>query len=145
MNLDSIKKLPNVPGIYMMLDRDRSVIYVGKAKSLRKRVSSYFRKTSGHSSRIGRMISHIEDIDFIVTENEVEALILESNLIKKHFPPYNVVLRDDKHYPYIKITRGDPFPRIMVVRRVKRDRHLYLGPYPSSSSLREVLKFIYRT
>lgn len=132
-----VKKLPDLPGVYLMKDRDNRVIYVGKASSLRDRVSQYFR---GHESPKNRMlVRNIEDVEYIVTGNEVEALVLESNLIKEHVPRYNVRLRDDKAYPFIKIT-NDEYPRICISRRRERDGAQYFGPYPSSRAVRELIR-----
>lgn len=135
--IDETKKFPVSPGVYLMKDRDNNVIYVGKAASLRDRVSQYFREQESPKTRI--MVRNIEDIEYIVTGNEVEALVLESNLIKEHRPRYNVKLRDDKAYPFIKIT-NEEYPRICVVRRREHDGAQYFGPYPGSKAVREMIK-----
>ena len=135
--IEDARKLPGAPGVYIMKDGEDNVIYVGKAASLRNRVSSYFREQDSPKTRI--LARNIEDIEYIVTGNEVEALVLESNLIKEHMPRYNVRLRDDKHYPYIKIT-NEEFPCICIARRRSHDGAQYFGPYPSSKSVRELIK-----
>ena len=112
---EKVKSLPDLPGVYIMKNEKGHVIYVGKAKSLRKRGSSYFLKTAGQSAKTVSLVSHISDIDYMVTSSEVEALILENNLIKKHRPKYNVILRDDKNYPYLRLSSED-YPRLTVVR-----------------------------
>jgi len=134
--------LPNRPGAYIMKDDAGKVIYVGKASSLRGRVRSYFQKGRSESPKVTILVSKIADVDWIVTESEVEALMLECNLIKKHRPRYNVRLRDDKHYPYICITTSEPFPRALVVRRAKADGNSYFGPYADSAAMRESLRLI---
>ncbi|KCZ72817.1 Excinuclease ABC subunit C [Candidatus Methanoperedens nitroreducens] len=136
-NIKDAKKLPDSPGVYLMRDKDDRVIYVGKAASLKDRVSQYFREQESPKTRI--LARNIENFEYIVTENEVEALVLESNLIKEHRPRYNVRLRDDKQYPYIKIT-GEEYPRICIARRREQDGAQYFGPYPSSKAVREVIK-----
>ena len=119
--------LPNVPGVYLMKASDGTVIYVGKAIRLRSRVRSYFRdkSTSGLTSQ---MVRYITEVDYIVTETEVEALILENNLIKAHQPRYNVKLKDDKRYPYLRVTTNEPFPRIHITRKAENDGTRYFGP-----------------
>ncbi len=136
-NLENAKKLPDSPGVYLMKDGENRVIYVGKAASLRNRVSQYFREQDSPKNRI--LVKNIEDFEYIVTENEVEALVLEANLIKEHMPRYNVKLRDDKAYPYIKIT-NEEYPRICISRRRVQDGSQYFGPYPSSKAVRELIK-----
>jgi excinuclease ABC subunit C len=137
VNIEEAKRLPRSPGVYLMKDRDKKVIYVGKASSLRDRVSQYFRDSDSPKTRI--LVQHIEGIEYIVTATEVEALVLESNLIKEHSPRYNVKLRDDKAYPFIKIT-NEEYPRICIARRRERDGAQYFGPYPGSRSVRELIK-----
>ncbi|VVB91419.1 UvrABC system protein C [uncultured archaeon] len=133
----NVKKLPDSPGVYLMKDRENRVIYVGKASSLRDRVSQYFRGQESPKNRM--LVRNIEDVEYIVTGNEVEALVLESNLIKEHVPRYNVRLRDDKAYPFIKIT-NDEYPRICIARRREQDGAQYFGPYPSSRAVRELIR-----
>ncbi|MDD5472728.1 MAG: excinuclease ABC subunit UvrC [Candidatus Methanoperedens sp.] len=135
--LDDAKNLPDSPGVYLMKDRENKVIYVGKALSLRDRVSQYFREQGSPKNRM--LVRNIEDIEYIVTGNEVEALVLESNLIKEHTPRYNVRLRDDKAYPLIKIT-NEEYPRICIARSRERDGAQYFGPYPGSKAVREMIR-----
>lgn len=137
LDIKDAKKLPNSPGVYLMKDMDKRVIYVGKATSLRDRVSQYFRESDSPKTRM--LVRKIDDLEYIVTCTEVEALVLESNLIKEHAPRYNVKLRDDKSYPFIKITKDD-FPRICISRRRERDGAAYYGPYPGSRAVRELIK-----
>ncbi len=136
-NIEDARKLPDSPGVYLMKDSENKVIYVGKATSLKDRVSQYFRDQDSPKTRI--LVKNIKDIDYIVTGNDVEALVLESNLIKEHRPRYNVKLRDDKAYPYIKIT-NDEFPRICISRRREYDGAQYFGPYPGSRAVRELIR-----
>ncbi len=135
--IEDAKKLPDSPGVYLMKDKDDRVIYVGKAASLRDRASQYFREQVSPKTRM--LVQNIEGLDYIVTENEVEALVLESNLIKEHMPRYNVRLRDDKAYPFIKITNED-YPRICIARRREQDGAQYFGPYPGSKAVRELVR-----
>jgi excinuclease ABC subunit C len=137
-----LKSLPDKPGCYIMKDEHGEVIYVGKAVSLRNRVRSYFQKGQSRTPKIERLVGRIADIDIIVTESELEALILECNLIKQYRPYFNVRLRDDKQYPYIVITMAEEFPRPMIVRRVKRDGNRYFGPYTDSGAVHQTLAFI---
>jgi len=137
LNIEDAKKLPKSSGVYLMKDLENKVIYVGKASSLRDRVSQYFRDSDSPKTRM--LVRNIEGLEYIVTATEVEALVLESNLIKEHSPRYNVKLRDDKAYPFIKIT-NEEYPRICIVRRRERDGAQYFGPYPGSRSARELIK-----
>ena len=118
---DKIDSLPDLPGVYIMLDHEGRIIYVGKAKSLKSRVRQYFRPSS-QIGKVASMVTNINDFDYILTDTEVEALILESNLIKEHRPKYNIVLKDDKSYPYIEVTTGEDFPRIRLSRRIKGEQ-----------------------
>lgn len=136
-----INNIPLNPGIYMMRDKDDNIIYVGKAISLRKRVRQYFQKNN-KSARIEKMVSNVCNITYIVTNNEVEALVLECNYIKEHNPKFNVMLKDDKTYPYIKISVKEKYPTIYVTRTKKNDKALYFGPYTNVSAVREVLRMI---
>lgn len=136
-----VSKIPFEPGIYMMKDENGTIIYVGKAISLRRRVRQYFQKNN-KSARIEKMASLVRDISYIVTKNEVEALVLECNYIKEHNPKFNVMLKDDKTYPYIKITIKDKYPIIYVTRTQKKDGSLYFGPYTNVGAMREVLRAI---
>lgn len=138
---DIVKNIPFSPGIYMMKDKDGNIIYVGKAISLRKRVRQYFQKNN-KSKRIESMVSNICDISYIVTRNEVEALVLECNYIKENRPKYNVMLKDDKTYPYIKITVNDKYPTVLVTRRKIDDKTLYFGPYTNTGAMRDTLNTI---
>lgn len=140
---DKLKRLPDKPGVYLMLSEEEKIIYVGKASSLRSRVRSYFRDSSA-PAKVSALVRHIKDIDYIVTDTEVEALILECNLIKKHRPKYNVFLKDDKTYPYIKVTLDEAYPRIVTTRRVKKDGAKYYGPYTSAGSLHETIRLLRR-
>ena len=133
------QSLPNVPGVYLMKASDGTVIYVGKAVRLRTRVQSYFREKSAHALT-SQMIRYVAEIDYIVTETEVEALILENNLIKAHQPRYNVKLKDDKRYPYLRVTTNEPFPRIHITRTAENDGTRYFGPFVHVRSTRQVLK-----
>ncbi|HUV03560.1 MAG TPA: excinuclease ABC subunit UvrC [Armatimonadota bacterium] len=141
---EKLKHLPDKPGVYMMKDVRGEVLYVGKASSLRSRVRSYFQKGRTHQPKLLIMMPKVNDVDWLVTGSELEALMLECNLIKQHHPRYNVCLRDDKHYPYLCVTTSEPFPRVLVVRRVKQDGNRYFGPYGDSSAMRESLRLIRR-
>ena len=126
---EELKKLPNKPGVYIMHDIDDTILYVGKAVNLHNRVRSYFKANIGRGPQIDKMVSLIARFEYIVTDSELEALVLENNLIKEHRPKYNTMLKDDKTYPYIKVTLGDEFPRIMLVRQMKKDKAKYFGPF----------------
>src|SRR5699024_9116138 len=138
---EELKKLPNKPGVYIMHDKDDNIIYVGKAISLKNRVRQYFRKTN-KTKRIENMVSLIEHFEYIVVDNEAEALILECNLIKKNRPKFNVLLKDDKTYPYIKIDVKSDFPNVFTTRRIVNDGAKYFGPYANSGSAKEMVNFI---
>jgi excinuclease ABC subunit C len=138
-----LENLPTKPGVYLMKDARGKIIYVGKAKSLRNRVRSYFHDSPPYHPKIATLISKIADFDIIATDSEMEALILEANLIKKHKPRYNVNLKDDKRYPYLKVT-AEPYPRVLVVRRVKEDRAKYFGPYTNVKAMRNTLRLLRR-
>lgn len=138
---EELKKLPSKPGVYIMHDKDDKIIYVGKAISLKNRVRSYFRKTN-KTQRIQNMVALIDHFEYIVVDNETEALILECNLIKKNRPKFNVLLKDDKTYPYIKINVKDDFPNVYVTRRILNDGAKYFGPYPSAGAAKEMVDFI---
>ena len=141
---EKLKHLPTDPGAYLMKDSHGEVIYVGKAASLRSRVRSYFQKGQAHDTKTLLMLAKVQDVDWIVTDSEVEALMLECSLIKKYHPWYNVRLRDDKHYPYLCVTTSEPFPRVLVTRRVKADGNRYFGPFADSQAMRESLRMIRR-
>jgi len=141
---ERLKSLPTQPGCYIYKDEHGSVLYVGKAISLRNRVRSYFQASAKHGPRIARLVSKIRDIEWIVVDTEIEALVLECNLIKQHRPPFNVRMRDDKTYPYITITKED-FPRVMFTRRLRKDGAKYFGPYPSAFAVRDTLQLLHKT
>ena len=134
--------LPDSPGVYLMRDERGKIIYVGKAVVLKNRVRSYFRNLASHTPKIKALVAKVHDIETIVTDNELEALILECNLIKEHRPRYNISLKDDKSYPYLKVTLQEPFPRIYVTRRVLRDGAKYYGPYADAGALHATVKLI---
>ena len=138
---EELKKLPKEPGVYLMKDKDDNIIYVGKAINLKNRVSSYFRKTN-KTDRILKMVSLIDHFEYIVVANEAEALILECNLIKENRPKYNVLLKDDKTYPYIKIDIKSDFPNVVITRKYKNDGSKYFGPYANPGAAKEMLNFI---
>jgi len=138
----ALKNLPDKPGVYLMKDEYDHVIYVGKAKILKNRVRQYFHKSANHTNKIKQMVTLIHSFEYIVTDSELEALILECNLIKKYWPKYNTMLKDDKTYPYIKITIYEAFPRIMLVREVKKDKAKYFGPYASSYAAKETIDLV---
>lgn len=137
-----LKKLTTQPGVYLMKDQYGNVIYIGKAKNLRNRVRSYFRKNSSHDKKTLELVSKIVEFEYIITDSEVEALILEASMIRKYQPQYNILLRDDKQYPYIKITVDEPFPRVMKVFRVRKDKARYYGPYVSGDYMGRILDLI---
>lgn len=139
---EELKKLPTCPGVYMHKDRLGTVIYVGKAVNLRNRVRQYFRNSSQHSPKVRSMVSNIAEFDYITCGTEMEALILECNLIKKYMPKYNILLKDDKTYPYIEVTMSEEFPRVIRTREVNRDENRYFGPYSDSTAVWRILKMI---
>lgn len=139
---EKLKNLPLCPGVYLMKNTDGEIIYVGKSKALKNRVSQYFQTSRNHSQKTVSMVSNIADFDYIITDTESEALALECNLIKKYKPKYNILLKDDKQYPYIKITSGEDFPRIFTTRRVIKDGSAYFGPYMSSYSIKNAVETI---
>ena len=138
----TLAHLPHQPGVYLMKGRDGETLYIGKARVLADRVRSYFQKGRDPSPKTRVLTSLIHAIETIVTRSELEALLLESNLVKRHRPRFNVVLRDDKHYPYLRLPVKENFPRLSIVRRVKNDGALYFGPYVPAGALRETLKLI---
>lgn len=139
---EELKNLPSKPGVYIMYDKKDTIIYVGKAIILRNRVRSYFRESANHSLKIARMVSQIERFEYIVTDSELEALVLENNLIKEHRPKYNTMLKDDKTYPYIKVTLGEVYPRVLFARQVKKDKSKYFGPYSSAGAVKDSIDLI---
>ena len=139
-----ITTIPDLSGIYIMKDGRGEILYIGKAKSLKTRVRSYFQKSRNMPARTKIFTDKVKDIKFLTTKTEAEALILESNFIKKHQPRYNVLLKDDKHYPYLRLTTQEKFPRLEVVRRVKKDKATYFGPYTMVKEVRETIRLIYK-
>ncbi len=139
---EELKKLPAKPGVYLMHDKNDTIIYVGKAISLKNRVRSYFRANIGRGPWIDRMVSLIARFEYIVTDSELEALVLENNLIKEHRPKYNTMLMDDKTYPYIKVTMGEEYPRILFSREMKKDKSKYFGPYTSATAVKDTIELI---
>ena len=137
-----IETFPRRPGVYLMHDVGGTVIYVGKAIDLRSRVRSYFQPSAWENPKVRAIVSDIADLDFIVTDSELEALILEANLIKQHRPRYNVRLKDDKRYPYIQITWAAPFPKVLITRRMEQDGSRYIGPFTSSSAVHQTLDWL---
>ena len=141
---EKLALLPDSPGVYIMKNAQGKVIYVGKAVVLKNRVRQYFQNTKNHSPKVRVMVSHIADFETIMTSSEVEALILECNLIKKYRPRYNISLKDDKTYPYVKVTLADEFPRVMLTRRILKDGARYFGPYTNVGAVHESLKLLRR-
>lgn len=139
---EALKNLPAKPGVYIMKDEYDHVIYVGKAIKLKNRVRQYFQSSKNHSPKIKKMVQHIKEFEYIVTDSELEALILECTLIKKHRPRYNTMLKDDKSYPYIKVTVQEAFPRVMMTRTMKKDKAKYYGPYASVGAVKETIEII---
>ncbi len=139
---EELKNLPDKPGVYIMKGQGEEIIYVGKAISLKNRVRQYFQSSRNQHLKVRAMVSHIKEFEYIIVDNEVEALILESNLIKKHRPKYNILLRDDKQYPYIKITK-EAFPRVIKTRQVLKDGGRYFGPYPSANSVNQAIDILH--
>ena len=139
---EELKKLPNSPGVYIMRDKRDTIMYVGKAVNLHSRVRSYFRENIGRGPMIDKMVSLIARFEYIVTDSELEALVLENNLIKEHSPKYNTLLKDDKTYPYIKVTVGEAFPRILFSREMKKDRSRYFGPYSSAAAVKDTIELL---
>ncbi|MDR3294466.1 MAG: excinuclease ABC subunit UvrC [Clostridiales Family XIII bacterium] len=139
---ENLKNLPDKPGIYMHKDRYGEILYVGKAASLKSRVRQYFQSSRNMDAKVRAMVSHITEFEYITTNTEMEALILENNLIKKHMPRYNVLLRDDKTYPYIKLTMAEDFPRILKTRRVVNDGSRYFGPYADVKSVNQIIDLL---
>ncbi|MCC8159820.1 MAG: excinuclease ABC subunit UvrC [Oscillospiraceae bacterium] len=137
-----LKNLPEEPGVYIMHDSDDNIIYVGKAKILKNRVRQYFQKNANHTPKVLAMVSNVAYFEYIVTDSETEALALECNLIKKHRPKYNILLKDDKHYPYIKVTINEPYPRVLKVRKLQKDGAKYYGPYVSGITLKNTLELV---
>ncbi len=139
---EKIDQVPERPGVYLYKDAKAQVIYIGKAASLRSRVRSYFQESRARDPKTDALVGQIRDVDYIVTGNELEALILESNLVKKHRPRYNIILRDDKHYPFLRLTANEDFPRLVVARRVQKDGAAYFGPFYPATAMRQTLRLV---
>ena len=139
---EELKKLPGKPGVYIMHDASDAIIYVGKAINLHNRVRSYFRKIVGRGPQIDKMVQQIARFEYIVTDSELEALVLENDLIKEHEPKYNTMLKDDKTYPYIKVTLGDRFPRVMMCRQMKKDKAKYFGPFTNGTAVKDTIDLV---
>lgn len=139
---EELKKLPTKPGVYIMHDKSDRIIYVGKAIVLRNRVRSYFRASTKKTMKIQEMVKRIDYFEYIVTDSELEALVLECNLIKEHRPKYNTMLKDDKTYPYIKVTTSEEFPRLVFSRQMKKDKNKYFGPYTSAGAVKDTIDLI---
>ena len=139
---EELKKLPKSPGVYLMHGEQDEIIYVGKAVSLKNRVRQYFQSSRNKGAKIEQMVTHIRRFEYIVTDSELEALVLENNLIKEHRPKYNTMLRDDKTYPFIKVTLQEPYPRVLFTRQMKKDKCKYFGPYTSSESVKNVIELV---
>ncbi len=139
---EELKKLPAKPGVYLMHDAKDEIIYVGKAVSLKNRVRQYFQSSRNKGVKIEQMVERIARFEYIVTDSELEALVLECNLIKEHRPKYNTMLMDDKTYPFIKVTMGEDFPRILFSRTMKKDKSRYYGPYTSAGAVKDTIELI---
>ena len=139
---EELKKLPGKPGVYLMHDEKDAIIYVGKAISLKNRVRQYFQSSRNKGAKIEQMVTHISRFEYIVTDSELEALVLECNLIKEHRPKYNTMLMDDKSYPFIKVTVNEPFPRVMLARQMKKDKAKYFRPYTSAGAVKDTIELI---
>ncbi len=137
-----LKKIPHLPGVYKFLDEDEKVIYVGKAKDLKNRVSNYFNKSGDERIQLPALLERVEDIEYIVVDSELEALFLETNLIKKLKPKYNILMKDDKNFVYIKITTQEEFTKLFITRKIQKDKATYIGPYTSSKDIRKTFKLI---
>ncbi|MDE6897298.1 MAG: excinuclease ABC subunit UvrC, partial [Lachnospiraceae bacterium] len=141
---EELKKLPAKPGVYLMHDEKDAIIYVGKAISLKNRVRQYFQSSRNKGVKIEQMVTHIARFEYIITDSELEALVLECNLIKEHRPKYNTMLMDDKAYPFIKVTVQEDYPRVMLARQVCRDRAKYFGPYTSAGAVKDTIDLIHK-
>lgn len=139
---EELRKLPDQPGVYIMHDKTDAIIYIGKAVSLRKRVRQYFQPSHDEGIKKKQMVEHIARFEYIITDSELEALVLECNLIKEHTPKYNTMLRDDKTYPYIRVTVQEDFPRVLFSRQVKKDKSRYFGPYTSAGAVKDTIELI---
>ncbi len=141
---EELKKLPEKPGVYIMKDEFGEIIYIGKAVILKNRVRQYFQHSANHSPKVYAMVARIKEFEYIITDSELEALILECNLIKKHKPKFNILLKDDKHYPYIKVTLNEEYPRVLVARRIDKDGAKYFGPYSSAYAVKDTIALLKR-
>lgn len=139
---EELKKLPACPGVYIMRDKNDTIIYVGKAVVLKNRVRQYFQNSRSHTEKIRQMVENIDHFEYIITDSEIEALVLESNLIKEHSPKYNTMLKDDKAYPYIRVTVNEAYPRVLFSRNMKRDKSKYYGPYPNVTAVKDILELL---
>jgi len=139
---EELKKLPDKPGVYIMKDENGEIIYIGKAVVLKNRVRQYFQSQANQSPKVQAMVARIKEFEYIVTDSELEALILECNLIKKHRPKFNILLKDDKNYPYIKVTMNEEYPRILMTRKLEKDGAKYFGPYSSAHAVRETIDLL---
>ena len=139
---EELKKLPGKPGVYLMHDEKDDIIYVGKAISLKNRVRQYFQSSRNKGAKIEQMVTHIERFEYIVTDSELEALVLECNLIKEHRPKYNTMLMDDKTYPFIKVTVEEEYPRVLLARQMEKDKAKYFGPYTSAGAVKDTIDLI---
>ena len=139
---EELKKLPGRPGVYIMHDERDDIIYVGKAISLKNRVRQYFQSSRNKGVKIEQMVERIRRFEYIVTDSELEALVLECNLIKEHRPKYNTMLKDDKSYPFIKVTLGEEYPRVLFARNMKKDKSKYFGPYTSAGAVKDTIDLI---
>ena len=139
---DELKKLPDLPGVYIMHDKSDAIIYIGKAISLRKRVRQYFQASHNEGIKKKQMVEHIARFEYIITDSELEALVLECNLIKEHCPKYNTMLRDDKTYPYIRVSVGEDFPRVLFARQMKKDKSRYFGPFTSAGAVKDTIDLL---
>ena len=139
---EELKKLPAKPGVYLMHDEKDEIIYVGKAISLKNRVRQYFQTSRNKGPKIEQMVTKIARFEYIITDSELEALVLECNLIKEHRPKYNTMLMDDKTYPYIKVTVKESYPRVLFSRQMKKDKAKYFGPYTSAGAVKDTIELI---
>ena len=139
---EELKKLPDPPGVYIMHDDRDAIIYIGKAISLKNRVRQYFQTSRNKGPKIEKMVTHIDHFEYILTDSELEALVLECNLIKEHRPKYNTMLKDDKTYPYIKVTLGEAYPRVLFSRQMKKDKSKYYGPYTSAGAVKDTIELV---
>lgn len=139
---EELKKLPDKPGVYIMHDKIGTIIYVGKAVNLKNRVRQYFRASTKHTAKIKRMVSNVDYFEYIITDSELEALVLECNLIKEHSPKYNTMLKDDKTYPFIKVSVHEAYPRVIFSRKMKHGTGRYFGPYTSAGAVKDTIELL---